>query len=86
MNAGAAARNAASIENRTSVYGIMNGLIPKGGQNQANKIQQKFRGTTNIVIPLNPIPGLAYMKARRLLSKNPQTSGGIGKKVLLYSR
>ena len=80
-----AARNAQSISNKTSVYGIMNGLVPQTGGNYQNRIQQRIRGTTNITIPLNPIPGLAYMTRNNQLSVNPACAGGVGKRVLLMA-
>lgn len=83
MSAGKRARNQASIVNKTSVYGIMNGLVPLQGTPFNVSIQKRRRGTTNIVIPLAPGPGLQFMQENKLLSVNPAFSGGVGKKVLL---
>lgn len=83
MSAGKAARNQASIVNKTSVFGIMGGLVPLQGYQLNNTTQKRLRGNNTLVIPLNPVPGLAYMKINKLLSVNPQASGGVGKKVLM---
>lgn len=85
MSAGKKARNVASIVNRTSVYGIMGGLTPKQGMPLNQTTQKRLRGTNTLVIPLNPIPGLAYMKQNKLLSVNPQASAVVGKRALLMS-
>jgi hypothetical protein len=83
MSAGKAARNQASIVNKTSVFGIMGGLVPLQGYQLNNTTQKRLRGNNTLVIPLNPVPGLAFMKKNKLLSVNPQASGGVGKKVLM---
>ena len=83
MSAGKAARNQASIVNKTSVFGIMAGLVPLQGYQLNNTTQKRLRGNNTLVIPLNPVPGLAFMKKNKLLSVNPHASGGIGKKVLM---
>ena len=83
MSAGKAARNQAAIVNKTSVFGIMGGLVPLQGYQLNNTTQKRLRGTNTLIIPLNPVPGLAFMKKNKLLSVNPKASGGIGKKVLM---
>ena len=83
MSAGKAARNQAAIVNKTSVFGIMGGLVPLQGYQLNNTTQKRLRGTNTLIIPLNPVPGLAFMKKNKLLSVNPQASGGISKKVLM---
>ena len=85
MSAGKAARNQASLINKTSVFGIMGGLVPKQGMPLNQTTQKRLRGTNLLRIPLNPKPGLAFMKKNKLLSVNPMASGGVGKKVLLIS-
>ena len=84
-NAGKAARNAASISNNTKIYGIMGGLAPLQVPNSVI-VALGHRASTKQVIPLAPGPALSYMKKNNLLSVNPQASGGIGRRVLMFSR
>ena len=85
-NAGKAARNAASISNNTNIFGIMGGLAPLQGVPASVRCCYKDRVATKQVIPLAPAPGLAYMKQKSLLSVNPQATGGVGRRVLMFSR
>lgn len=85
-NAGKAARNAALITNNTNNFGIMGGLAPLLGKPTAAKSYLQLRAATKLVIPASPQAGYAYMKQKNLLSVNPLASGGVGRKVLLYSR
>lgn len=81
-NAGKAARNAASISNNTKIFGTMGGLVPlQGLPSPAGR-----RASTKQIIPLAPGPALSYMKKNNLLSVNPQSSGGVGRRVLMFSR
>ena len=78
MNAGKKARNAASITNNTKIFGIIGGLRPNVGKdasvsdNRANSKTLASRG----------IKTEAELKKNNLLSVNPATSGGVGKKEL----
>lgn len=78
MNAGKKARNAASITNNTKIFGIIGGLRPNVGKdasvsdNRANSRTLASQG----------IKTEAQMKARNLLSVNPASSGGVGKREL----
>ena len=85
-NAGKAARNASSISNNTKIFGIMGGLAPLQGVPSSVRSEYQMRGATKQVIPLAPTPGLAYMKKNSLLSVNPQSSGGVGRRVLMFSK
>lgn len=85
-NAGKAARNVASISNNTKIYGIMGGLAPLHGVPTAVRSAYQFRAKTQQVIPLDHENGLKYMVDNNLLSVNPLASGGVGRRVLLYSR
>ena len=81
MNGSKAARNAVSITNNTKNYGIMGGTGPKIG-----KLSQGCSSTRNtncIKIPFDAVLGLAYMRANNLLSVNPASSGGVGKRVTM---
>ena len=89
MSGSKKARSTPSIANNTKIYGIMGGLGPRidaymnrwhtgtGSAGGNKRYQSRHR------IPLAPVPGLAYMKAHKLLSRNPQSSGGVGKRVLM---
>ena len=78
MNAGKKSRNAASITNSTKIFGTMGGLRPNVGKdasvsdNRANSRTLASRGITTA----------AQMKKAGLLSVNPATSGGVGKREL----
>ena len=66
----------ASITNKQSQFGIMGGLA-----NHTTCGASSNRATNRLVIPLDAVKGLVYMKTHNLLSKNPLGSGGIGKVV-----
>ena len=85
-NAEKAARYTASITNNTKIYGIVGGLAPLQGVPTSVRSDYQLRGATQQVIPLEPAAGLAYMQQKQLLSVNPQASGGVGRRVLLFSR
>lgn len=78
-------RLVSSIANRSNVYGIMGGTISSVNASRWATIAYRTNGASlNNRIPLEPAAGLAYMRANNLLSVNPQASGGVGKRVLLY--
>ena len=78
MNASKAARNAASITNNTNVYGIMGGSARSVG-----KISVLGVNCFCNRIPSSPAAGLAFMKENKLLSVNPLSSGGVGRRVTM---
>ena len=67
------------LTGRTSVYGDMGGTRNFTGARRAsdNRANARTLESRNIVTE-------AQMRARGLLSVNPQGSGGVGKKVLMY--
>jgi len=89
MNASKSARHACSISNNTDIYGIMGGTGSSIGKLSiiAGGCHGRFPNCNKI--PLDPVGGLAYMKANNLLSVNPTYSGGVGASVrmrLVYGR
>ena len=76
MNAGKKARNAASITNNTKIFGIMGGLRPVTGK---KVIDDRAASRT---LASRGIKTEAQMRAAGLLSVNPATSGGVGKREL----
>lgn len=85
LNAGPRARAAASISNNTKIFGIMGGLAANHGIPSSVRTQYRYRSATKH-LPTQPAAGLAYMKKNNLLSVNPQTSGGVGLRNLLFYR
>lgn len=85
-SAGKAARHAASISNNTEIFGIMGGLAPLQGTPMAHRAIVQMRAQSQQLIPLSPVAGLAYMQKNNLLSKNPLSSGGVGRRVLMVFR
>lgn len=83
MNGSKAARRQASISNNTKIYGDMGGIVSKIGVSMSARSHLNRSGNTRQVIPLAPVEGLQYMLDKNLLSVNPQTSGGVGRRVLL---
>ena len=89
MNASKSARNACSIANSSKIYGIMGGTGSSIGKLSiiAGGCHGRFPNCNKI--PLDPVGGLAYMKANNLLSVNPQATGMVGAGVrmrLVYGR
>lgn len=88
MNLGKKARNTASITNNTCIYGIMGGLAPKVGSygNIAVYNAKQNRGGKGIPPQYaNCSPAtLEYLRANKLLSVNPQGSGGVGRMFMYY--
>ena len=83
---GGKGRNNASRSNQTSHYGIMGGLVPLTNIAQGVKRFRLRRGRIRQTIPLMPVPGLQYMRAHDILSKNPAGSGGVGHNSVLVGR
>ena len=86
MNLGKKARLTASITNNTKIYGIMGGTVPLTGKENSLRSHLLQKATTFNIIPTDPLKGLEYMTVNKLLSVNPQASGGAGKKSLMFSR
>lgn len=80
------ARNQSSLVNQTSIYGIMGGLAPTRNARASIIRIRLIKGRSNLAgMPTRPVPGLEYLRANDMLSVNPQGSGGVGKRVLLYT-
>ena len=82
MNLGSRARHTASITNRGTIFGIMGGTAPVVGLDSSTRTLQMRRATTRNLGDLTE----AQLRERGLLSVNPQTTGGIGKRVLMFYR
>lgn len=81
------ARSTPSIANSTKIYGIMGGLAPRVGiSDTAVYRHTQIKGAKGIP-QLNgktPAQQLTFLTANKLLSVNPLTSGGVGKKTLMF--
>ena len=81
------ARSTPSIANSTKIYGIMGGLAPRVGiSDTAVYRHTQIKGARGIP-QLNgktPAQQLTFLTANKLLSVNPLTSGGVGKKTLMF--
>lgn len=87
MGGGRNARHQASLSNQTSHFGIMGGVPSRANKRVGSIRALLIRSTSSLAnIPVKPVPGLAYMRRKNILSVNPQASGGVGKRVLLYAR
>ena len=84
MNGSKRARNAASMSNQTSHYGIMAGTVPMTGKTwSVRRAITKQGNYCNCIggqrIPTAPGPGLAFLTEKQALSVNPQCTGGVGR-------
>ena len=81
------ARSTPSIANSTKIYGIMGGIAPRVGiSDTAVYRHTQIKGAKGIP-ELNgktPAQQLTFLTANKLLSVNPLTSGGVGKKTLMF--
>ena len=81
------ARRTPSIANNTKIFGIMGGLAPRVGVSDAAVYRhQQIKGGRGLP-QLNgktPEQQQHYMKVNNLLSVNPMSSGGVGKRFLLF--
>ena len=80
------ARRTPSISNQTSIFGIMGGLAPRVGLNNAGTYNhQVIKGGRGL--PQLYGKSIAFQKnylfTNKLLSVNPVGSGGVGKAVLM---
>lgn len=84
MNGSKKARNAASMSNQTSHFGIMGGTVPMTGKSWAVRQALVRNGNyCNCIggqqIPSAAGPGLAFLIQKQALSRNPQCTGGVGR-------
>ena len=81
------ARHTPSISNPTSIFGIMGGLAPRIGVRDVAAYRHiQIKGGKGIP-QLNgktPEQQQLFLKQNNLLSKNPLTSGGVGKRTLMF--
>jgi hypothetical protein len=87
MNGSKKARNASAISNRTSVFGIMGGLAPRHGHTNVAAYRNILKRGAKPIFALNgktPAQQRIYLQNNNLLSVNPLTSGGVGKKTLMF--
>ena len=81
------ARSTPSISNQTSIFGIMGGLAPRVGRSDVAVYRHILIKGSKGLPQLNgqtPVQQQIYMKNNKLLSVNPLTSGGVGKRVLMF--
>ena len=81
------ARNTPSISNKTSVFGIMCGLAPRTGvRDVATYRHIQIKGSKGLpqLYGKTPQEQKQYLKQNKLLSVNPLTSGGVGKRTLMF--
>ena len=81
------ARSTPSISNKTSIFGIMGGLAPRVGvSDTAVYRHQQIKGSKGLsnLYKLPYSAQQAYLKKNRLLSVNPLSSGGVGKRTLMF--
>jgi hypothetical protein len=81
------ARNTPSISNKTSVFGIMGGLAPRTGlSNTATYRHILIKGGRGLpqLYGKTPQEQKQYLKQNNLLSVNPLSSGGVGKRTLMF--
>ena len=84
MNGSKKARNAASMSNQTSHFGIMGGTVPMTGKTWAvRKALIRSGNYCNCIggeqIPTRPVEGYAFLVRKQALSRNPLCSGGVGR-------
>jgi len=81
------ARHTPSITNQTSIFGIMGGLAPRTGiSNVAAYRHIQIKGSKGLpqLYGKTPEQQQQYLKQNNLLSVNPLTSGGVGKRTLMF--
>ena len=81
------ARNTPSISNKTSVFGIMGGLAPRTGvRDVATYRHIQIKGSKGLpqLYGKTPQEQKQYLKQNKLLSVNTLTSGGVGKRTLMF--
>ena len=81
------ARSTPSISNKTSIFGIMGGLAPRVGVRDVAAYRHiLIKGGKGLpqLNGLTPAQQQLYLEQNKLLSVNPLTSGGVGKRVLMF--
>ena len=87
MSAGKAARYSASITNRPTLGGNKKGGLASSGVGvDASTRPMLVKHGVTKTLPARGITTEAQMRAKNILSVNPQSSGGVGKKTLMFSR
>jgi hypothetical protein len=87
MNGSKRARNTPSITNNTKIFGIMGGLAPRVGTSDVAVYRhQLIKGGRGLpqLNGLTPAQQQDYLRRNNLLSVNPLTSGGVGKRTLMF--
>ena len=88
MSGSKRARYTPSISNQTSIFGVMGGLAPRVGGSSMSVYNHKQMKATNrtLVIPspdnATTASQISYLKANNLVSVNPATSGGVGRRSM----
>jgi hypothetical protein len=87
MSGSKRARYASSISNQTSIFGDMGGLAPRVNATSMAVYKHKQRKATNktLVIPSSEdttAKQITYLKDNNLVSVNPATSGGVGRRSM----
>ncbi len=81
------ARSTPSIANSTKIFGIVGGLAPRVGIKDVAVYRHiQIKGVKSIPELNGQTPAFQenYLRTNNLLSVNPLTSGGVGKKVLFF--
>ena len=86
MSGSKRARYTPSISNQRSIFGVMGGLAPRVGGSSMSVYNHKQMKATNrtLVIP-SPFNATTatqntYLEDKKLVSVNPATSGGVGRR------
>ena len=81
------ARNTPSIANSTKIFGIMGGLAPRVGVRDVAAYRHiLIKGSKGLpqLYGKTPAEQKLFLQQNKLLSVNPLTSGGVGKRVLMF--
>ena len=86
MSGSKKARSTPSIANNTKIFGIMGGLASRVGTSDVAVYRHQIIKGGRGLPQLNgktPEQQQYYMKVNNLLSVNPLSSGGVGKRMLM---
>ena len=81
------ARHTPSITNQTSIFGIMGRRAPRTGISDVAAYRHiQIKGSKGLpqLYGKTPEQQQQYLKQNNLLSVNPLTSGGVGKRTLMF--
>ena len=81
------ARYTPSITNNTNIFGIMGGLAPRVGTGDVAVYRHiLIKGSRGLPFLYGKPPAQQqqYLQQNKLLSVNPLSSGGVGKRVLMF--